>query len=332
MSNIDRLIVSLKSGELLLERDIKIICTTVTAIFTSENNLVKISSPVTVCGDIHGQFPDLLKLFDQGGDCPFTSYVFMGDLVDRGQYSLETILLLFLLKIRYPSRITLIRGNHESRKITQIYGFYDECINKYSGGNIIWKYCVDVFDYMPLAALIDGKTLCVHGGLSPNIQTIDQINHIFRVRDVPDEGNMCDLLWSDPDDVSEWTLSPRGCGYIFGADIVKEFNYVNNLDLICRSHQLVMDGYKYYFDESLVTVWSAPNYCGRCGNAASILKLSSTDRTFILFREFVDELSDDEYVPPGAVSYPNHHQVWSTNITINRPPNHMQAGFPDYFL
>lgn len=151
-----------------------------------------------VCGDIHGQFYDLKELFKVGGDVPETNYLFMGDFVDRGYYSVETFLLLLALKVRYPDRITLIRGNHESRQITQVYGFYDECLRKY-GSAAVWRYCTEIFDYLSLSAIIDGKIFCVHGGLSPSIQYLDQIRSIDRKQEVPHDGPMCDLLWSDPE-------------------------------------------------------------------------------------------------------------------------------------
>lgn len=185
--------------------------------------------------------------------------------MDRGHHSIECLLLLFALKVRYPDRICLIRGNHESRQITQIYGFHDECISKFGNGNV-WRLCCDVFDYLSLGATIDGVVLALHGGLSPYVQTLDHIRAIERRREVPHEGPMCDLLWSDPEDIGDLTgfgLSPRGAGYMFGADVVKRFLEQNGLKLIARAHQLVMEGYKSMFDDQLVTVWSAPNYCYR---------------------------------------------------------------------
>mmetsp|Transcript_8381 Transcript_8381/g.52376 ORF Transcript_8381/g.52376 Transcript_8381/m.52376 type:complete len:229 (+) Transcript_8381:380-1066(+) len=196
----------------------------------------------------------------------------MGDFVDRGFYSVETFLLLLALKVRYPDRITLIRGNHESRQITQVYGFYDECLRKYGSVNV-WRYCTEVFDYISLSAIIDNQIFCVHGGLSPSINSINQIRTIDRKQEVPHDGPMCDLLWSDPEEINGWGLSPRGAGYLFGEDICTQFNHINKVDMIARAHQLVMEGYKVMFNERLVTVWSAPNYCYRCGNVAAILEL-----------------------------------------------------------
>ncbi|CAH1721488.1 serine/threonine-protein phosphatase 4 catalytic subunit-like [Aphis gossypii] len=283
-NDLDRQIEQLRQCEILTEHDVKVLCSKAREILIEESNVQRVDSPVTVCGDIHGQFYDLKKLFNVGGDIPERNYLFMGDFVDRGFFSVETFLLLLALKVRYPDRITLIRGNHESRQITQVYGFYDECLRKYNSV-AVWRYCTDIFDYMSLSAIIDGKIFCVHGGLSPSIQTLDQIRTIDRKQEVPHDGPMCDLLWSDPENTLQgWGVSPRGAGYLFGSDIVSQFNTTNDLDIICRAHQLVMEGYKWHFDETVLTVWSAPNYCYRCGNIAAILKLNETlQRDFIMF-------------------------------------------------
>ncbi|KAI6817020.1 Metallo-dependent phosphatase [Hortaea werneckii] len=201
------------------------------------------------------------------------NFIFLGDFVDRGYFSLETFTLLMCLKAKFPDKITLVRGNHESRQITQVYGFYEECQQKY-GNASVWKSCCQVFDFLALAAIIDGKVLCVHGGLSPEIRTLDQIRVVARAQEIPHEGAFCDLVWSDPEEVDTWAVSPRGAGWLFGDKVSSEFNHVNNLQLIARAHQLVNEGYKYHFQsQDVVTVWSAPNYCYRCGNVASIMTL-----------------------------------------------------------
>jgi len=155
-SDLDRQIEQLMKCEYIKESEVKALCDKAKEILSNEENVVKIESPLTICGDIHGQFYDLMELFRVGGECPETNYLFMGDFVDRGFYSVETFLLLLALKVRYPDRITLIRGNHESRQITQVYGFYDECLRKYGSVNV-WRYCTDIFDYLALAAMIDDK-------------------------------------------------------------------------------------------------------------------------------------------------------------------------------
>jgi serine/threonine-protein phosphatase 6 catalytic subunit len=274
----------------LSEPEMKKLCERTKEILLEESNVHCVSTPVTICGDIHGQFWDLKELFRIGGQIPQTNYVFMGDYVDRGYYSLETFTLLLALKVRYPDRITLLRGNHESREITQVYGFFDECQQKYGNPNV-WKYCTEVFDLLTLAALIDGRVLCVHAGISPDLKTLDDIRLLNRNQEIPHEGGFCDLMWSDPDSTLEgWRISPRGAGWLFGAHVVTEFMAKNNLDLLCRAHQLVHDGYEYMFDKKLVTVWSAPNYCYRCGNVASILALDSNlNQSFTIFHAVPDD-------------------------------------------
>mmetsp|Transcript_16677 Transcript_16677/g.21868 ORF Transcript_16677/g.21868 Transcript_16677/m.21868 type:complete len:302 (+) Transcript_16677:321-1226(+) len=283
---LDRWLERVKSGQCLPEKDLRSVCEIVKSILVEESNVQPVNSPVIVCGDIHGQFYDLRHLFSIGGEIPDKNYIFMGDFVDRGYNSVETFQLLLCLKARYPQHITLLRGNHESRQITQVYGFYDECLTKYGNENA-WKYCTDVFDYLNLAALIDGKIFCVHGGLSPDIRTIDQVRTIDRAQEIPHEGPFCDLMWSDPEDIEAWAMSPRGAGFLFGSRVTSEFNHINRIDLICRAHQLVQEGYKYMFpDSSLVTVWSCPNYCYRCGNIAAMLCFDENLQSkFTIFRE-----------------------------------------------
>jgi len=289
MGNPDEWIALLLQCKHLPEADLKELCELVKEILLEESNVQPIASPVTICGDIHGQFYDLLELFKTGGEIPNTNYLFMGDFVDRGYYSLETFSLLLAFKARYPDKITLLRGNHESRQITQVYGFYDECQQKYGNANA-WKYCTQVFDYLTLAALVEGEILGVHGGLSPDIRTLDQIRTIPRNQEIPHEGPFCDLMWSDPEDIETWQASTRGAGWLFGSKVTDEFARVNGLELVCRAHQLVQEGYKYMFpNKNLVTVWSAPNYCYRCGNVASILELDQQmNRTFKIFNAVPD--------------------------------------------
>jgi serine/threonine-protein phosphatase PPG1 len=161
--DIDQCIVDIKAGKLLPEHTIKFICSRLINVFAAESNVAAVSAPVSVVGDLHGQFFDLLELFQVGGDCPHTNYLFLGDYVDRGSHSVEVISLLCCLKLRYPQRITLLRGNHESRQTTQVYGFYSDCQKKYGSVNV-WTYFTDMFDYIPIAALIDGRIFCVHAG------------------------------------------------------------------------------------------------------------------------------------------------------------------------
>ncbi|KAH0833217.1 hypothetical protein J3R83DRAFT_12277 [Lanmaoa asiatica] len=280
---IDGWIEQLSQCKQLAEVDVKKLCDKTREILMEESNVQPVRCPVTVCGDIHGQFHDLSELFRIGGNSPDTNYLFMGDYVDRGYYSVETVTLLVALKLRYRDRVTILRGNHESRQITQVYGFYDECLRKYGNANV-WRFFTDLFDFLPLTALIDNQIFCLHGGLSPSIDTLDHVRSIDRVQEVPHEGPMCDLLWSDPDDRCGWGISPRGAGYTFGQDISEAFNHNNGLTLVARAHQLVMEGYSWGQDRNVVTIFSAPNYCYRCGNQAAIMEIDEKlSYTFLQF-------------------------------------------------
>jgi len=242
-------------------------------IFLSQPCLLELGTPVNICGDIHGQYYDLLRLFEYGGFPPESNYLFLGDYVDRGKQSLETICLLLAYKIKYPEDIFLLRGNHEAKGINRIYGFYDECKRRY---NIkLWKSFTEVFDVMPVAAIVDEKIFCCHGGLSPELNDLDQIRKIQRPCDVPDTGLMCDLLWSDPNEHGElgWNESERGVSHTFGADIVEKFLQKHDLDLICRAHQVKEEGYQFFAKRRLVTIFSAPNYCGEFDNAGAMMSV-----------------------------------------------------------
>lgn len=193
-----------------------------------------------MAGDTHGQFSDLLRLFEYGGYPPAANYLFLGDYVDRGKQSVETICLLLAYKIKYKENFFLLRGNHECASINRIYGFYDECKKRYSVK--VWKIFTDCFNCLPVAALIDEKILCMHGGLSPELKHLDEIRNIARPVDIPDHGLLCDLLWSDPDkDIEGWGENDRGVSYTFGVDKVEEFLQKHDLDLICRAHQVLED-------------------------------------------------------------------------------------------
>lgn len=283
VTDLDRQLEKLYRKENLSEPDIIALCNKAREILSKESNVQAVPAPVTICGDIHGQFHDLIELLRIGGKIPDTNYLFMGDYVDRGYFSLETVSLLVALKVRHKERITILRGNHESRQITQVYGFYDECLRKYGNANV-WKAFTDLFDYLPMTALVEEKIFALHGGLSPSIDTLDHARALDRVQEVPHEGPMCDLVWSDPDDRCGWGISPRGAGYTFGQDITETFNHTNNLEMVTRAHQLVMDGYSFAHNKGIVTIFSAPNYCYRCGNQAAIMEINEhMKHTFIQF-------------------------------------------------
>jgi len=281
--DVDKAIERALGCQLLDAAQVRVLCERLKLVLSRECNVKPVPAPVTVVGDVHGQVYDVLELFKIGGSVPHTNYLFLGDYVDRGPFSVETITILALLKLRHPQRVTLLRGNHESRQITQVYGFFDECMQTYSCADV-WKMFTDTFDYLPVTAVIENQIICMHGGLSPSLDSLDNIRQLDRIQEVPHEGPMCDLLWSDPDDRCGWGISPRGAGYTFGQDISEQFNHANGLKLIARAHQLVMEGYNWGHDRNTVTIFSAPNYCYRCGNQAAVMEIDEHLKyTFLQF-------------------------------------------------
>jgi len=266
-----------KPGKLVQvpEGQVKALCSTVREVFMSQNALLELEAPLKICGDIHGQYHDLLRLFEYGGFPPESNYLFLGDYVDRGKQSVETIILMFANKTKFPENFFLLRGNHECASITRIYGFYDECKRRY---NIkLWKQFCDVFNCLPVCAVIDDKIMCMHGGLSPEITNFDQVRRLVRPTDVPDTGLICDLLWADPDkDISGWAESDRGVSFIFGPDVVTSFLQRHDMDLVVRAHQVVEDGYEFFAKRQLITLFSAPNYCGEFDNAGAMMTIDET--------------------------------------------------------
>ncbi|TFJ81575.1 hypothetical protein NSK_006826 [Nannochloropsis salina CCMP1776] len=259
----------------LTEDEVKMLCQRSREIFLTQPILIEVEAPVKICGDLHGQYYDLLRLFEYGGYPPESNYLFLGDYVDRGKQSLETICLLLAYKIMYPENFFILRGNHECASVNRIYGFYDECKRRY---NIkLWKTFTDCFNCLPVAAIVDGKIFCMHGGLSPELHHMDQIRRLPRPTDVPDTGLLCDLLWADPDkEINGWGENERGVSFTFGEDIVRSFLKRHDLDLICRAHQVVEDGYEFFAQRQLVTLFSAPNYCGEFDNAGAMMSVDAT--------------------------------------------------------
>ena len=242
-------------------------------ILKNEDSMLKISAPLYICGDIHGQYYDLLRVFDILKYPPKSKFLFLGDYVDRGKQSLECLLLLLCLKIRYPSKIFLLRGNHESEALNKIYGFYDECKRRISIK--CFKKITNLFNVLPITALIDENILCMHGGLSKDLTKIEQLNKIVRPTEIPDEGLLCDLVWSDPSDVlsDNFGENERNVSVTFSKNVVEEFTKNNDLDLICRAHQVVEEGFQFFAGMKLVTVFTAPNYMGEFDNNGGILEV-----------------------------------------------------------
>ena len=249
------------------------LCRECKKIYLQQPMLLELEAPVNVCGDIHGQYFDLLRLLKKGGMPPDKNYLFLGDYVDRGDHSIETLALLMAHKIRHPENFFMLRGNHECEEINREYGFYDDCCQRYD--EHLWRVFIDVFNCLPCAALIEDKIFCMHGGISPDIKNLQEINTIQRPCDIPDKGIMCDLLWSDPESGDlGWGENERGVSYTFGPDVVRSFNEKHDIDLICRAHQVVEDGYEFFCNRQLVTIFSAPNYCNEFDNCGAMLTVS----------------------------------------------------------
>ncbi|CCJ30013.1 unnamed protein product [Pneumocystis jirovecii] len=229
------------------------ICRAAREVFLSQPSLLELTPPVKIVGDVHGQYADLIRLFEMCGFPPSANYLFLGDY--------------------YPDNFFLLRGNHECANVTRVYGFYDECKRRC---NIkIWKTFVDVFNTLPIASIVASKIFCVHGGLSPSLSYMDEIRQLERPTDVPDYGLLNDLLWSDPTETTNgWEDNERGVSYCFGKNVIQQFLQRHDFDLICRAHMVVEDGYEFFNERTLVTIFSAPNYCGEFDNFGAVMSVS----------------------------------------------------------
>lgn len=268
------------------KKDLLTICEGFIKIVKKEPNVIMIDDPVTLVGDIHGQFYDLLKILDVGGNPEQTKYCFLGDFVDRGSFSTECVILLMALKLNFPDTFTLLRGNHESRQMTSYFNFQSECNVKYD--EEIYNRFMEAFDVLPLAAIINNKFFAVHGGISPFCTDVDSIIQINRFDETPKEGAFCDLMWADPIEeesdalANDWEEnSNRGCSYNFGAKALLPYLNNNNLVSIIRAHEAQLEGFKMYkwnkkIDfPSCVTVFSAANYCDVYNNKGAIIKFKN---------------------------------------------------------
>ncbi|KAH9627428.1 hypothetical protein KSS87_012078 [Heliosperma pusillum] len=355
--------------------DIEDLCDSAERIFASEPSVIQLRAPIKIFGDLHGQFGDLMRLFDEygapstAGDISYIDYLFLGDYVDRGQHSLETMTLLLALKVRYPHNVHLIRGNHEAADINALFGFRIECIERMGERDGIWAWhrFNRLFNWLPLAALIEKKIICMHGGIGRSINHVEQIQSIQRPITM-EAGSivLMDLLWSDPtenDSVEGLRPNARGpglvtfgiydCGCFHGSiglrvdlkidchglilvivlhvanvdavlkcccckppDRVMEFCNNNDLQLIVRAHECVMDGFERFAQGHLITLFSATNYCGTANNAGAILVLG---RDLVVVPKLIHPL------PPAISSpetSPEHHidDTWMQELNVNRPP------------
>jgi len=305
------------------------LCESAERIFAREPSVLQIKAPVKIFGDLHGQFGDLMRLFDEygapstAGDISYIDYLFLGDYVDRGQHSLETIALLLALKVEHPYNVHLIRGNHEAADINALFGFRIECIERLGEkeGIWVWQRINQLFNWLPLAALIEKKIICMHGGIGRSINHVEQIENLQRPITM-ETGSvvLMDLLWSDPtenDSVEGLRPNARGPGLVtFGPDRVMEFCKNNDLQLIIRAHECVMDGFERFAQGHLITLFSATNYCGTANNAGAILVLG---RDLVVVPKLIHPL------PPAIASAeasPEGHMedTWMQELNVQRPP------------
>ena len=280
ISRLKEKLIDSRKGEIcsnvkISEREVITVIDKAFPIIEKEESMLELEPPLYICGDIHGQFYDLLRVFEILKYPPESKFLFLGDYVDRGKRSLECILLLLCLKIKYPSKIFLLRGNHESADINRMYGFYDECKRKVSL-RIYKKFC-NLFNILPITALVGEKILCMHGGLAYDLKNLDQLKTIKRPTEIPEAGLLCDLVWSDPDDSLYFdfcTNKERGISVCFSKKQVEEFTEKNGLDLICRAHQVVEEGFQFFANMKLITVFTAPNYMDEFDNNGAILEVN----------------------------------------------------------
>ncbi|KAL3725483.1 hypothetical protein ACJRO7_030501 [Eucalyptus globulus] len=305
------------------------LCYAAEQLFMHEPTVLQLKAPVKVFGDLHGQFGDLMRLFDEygfpstAGDITYIDYLFLGDYVDRGQHSLETITLLLALKIEYPENVHLIRGNHEAADINALFGFRLECIERMGENDGIWAWTRfnQLFNYLPLAALIEKKIICMHGGIGRSIHSVEQIEKLERPITM-DAGSiiLMDLLWSDPtenDSVEGLRPNARGPGLVtFGPDRVTDFCKKNKLQLIIRAHECVMDGFERFAQGQLITLFSATNYCGTANNAGAILVVG---RGLVIVPKLIHPLppplQSPETSPERVIE-----DTWMQELNIQRPP------------
>lgn len=243
-----------------------------------------------VCGDTHGQYYDLLNIFEKGGfPSESNPYLFNGDFVDRGSFSFETVFTLMSIKLACPKGLFMLRGNHETKNMNKIYGFEGEVKHKYD--DVVMQLFAEVFNWLPLSAVISNKegpgalsVFVVHGGLSTNIApgdadvngigaiSLSAIEGIVRGREPPESGLMADLLWSDPQPLPGRALSKRGVGFSFGPDFTAAFLEKNDLQLLVRSHEVKDEGYVVEHGGKCITIFSAPNYCDQMGNKGAFIR------------------------------------------------------------
>lgn len=282
--DIDKLILTVKDGNIPPAEDIFLLANIVRPILNAEPNVLKLDPPLKICGDSHGQLYDCLQMFELSPPIPQTRYLFLGDYVDRGAFSIELLTLLLCYKAKYPNDFFLLRGNHETSSVNSEYGFENEIEAKY-GNFDVFTVCNHIFQSLPIAAVVDKRLFCIHGGICPQLERVEQLDELDRHLEPDYTGLLCNCLWSDPSDtVRQWKRSDRRSGYLFNEEHVTKFLETNKLQSVIRSHEMV-DGFRSQFNGKVITVWNAPNYCYVCGNNGSFMLVGdSPDKdSFVVF-------------------------------------------------
>ena len=336
--------------KLLTATELLELCSLVLPIVHAEDSLVAVSFPARIYGDIHGNLPDLVSLFTKyswpdkrRGDILSMNYVFLGDFVDRGAFSVEVVALLFALKVLYPTRIHLVRGNHEDRNLNANFGFRQSCLHHFGQveGDIVWAKVNDCFDNLPLAALVGEEVMCIHGGIGTNIEAVADVMGIQKPIVVPPENIpidrlskvdrvVLDALWSDPETGGDHqSSSPRGSGVSrFSAERLKAFVTNNNLQLVVRAHECVQNGYEYFADGLLLTLFSASSYCNQHNNDGAIVSVVKNPDGSMEEHVQVIKSNADSYVGWEDVQFRQPTPMRSMNVLFSGSSNKIsQAQF-----
>lgn len=273
-------LAKLLSHKLPSESHIEQLTSRLRSILLEEQTVVKIKGNVVVFGDIHGNFDFLVTVMNAIHFTNDTKFLFLGNYVDKGNSSIETMLYLTLLKLQCPERVILLRGNHENSRISYAYGFYEQSIKKFGTDNV-WRYFTDVFDYFPIAATVNETMFCVHSGLSKKMSTINQLRMIDRVEETLSEGIICDLLWSDPSEKSGWSANERGYGCSYGRDVFEEFMARNSFKTMIKGNEFAQSGVIKRWDNKLISVWSAPVSDGQTTSKGAILTIDCSSNVSV---------------------------------------------------
>ncbi|EAX98729.1 Ser/Thr protein phosphatase, putative [Trichomonas vaginalis G3] len=304
-------------------------------LYSTEQTLLTIQPPIMIVGDLHGNFFDLLRIIKNQGAPPFTRYLFLGDIVDRGEFSLETLTLIYLMKLKYPNDIFIIRGNHEASNICSRYGFKNEIQKKYNSQALFEKF-IEVFDYTPMGALINSSILCVHGGIGPQFTSLKQISNIKRPFSRVHKNSVAmDLLWSDPfQEATQYEKNLRGFGNLFGKKHLIDFETENKLSLVIRGHELATHGINYSFDGKIVTVFSSSNYC-RASNDCGVLFISDNGNIeAFTFKSLANKISSTEidFVDVTTLDMSSNLFKLTDSSVLRHNDSDFQFSIPNQFI